>query len=980
MISLVLAMVWARRGQAVTLALLAMFGVAAAVAGPAYLRAADRAVAAGQIRTAPPGERSVVLELSLADSRDSESPASVDPAALRVTPGLTELPGFGYVYAIQANTIGLDPNTAEPTRLLYRQDICAHVTVVAGRCLVGESDVVIGEQTGRQLGLRPGQSVTVRYATFDPTERIYLPNGRPKTLLVTGFYRVTDPGEAYWGSHPYFENTEPAFVTEATLRGMDLGGTLITVDGYAGPGALDVDRLPAVREGLDELRTVTDANSSSIVMRSGLPGLLTRIDAGRVTLHRVVPVLAVALVLLACLTIFIAVGYGTEGRRPELAVVALRGARAPQRWWLGTGENAVAILAGGLLGCLAGQLLVNAFTAVRFPGVGADPGLSSLRWAPVALAAVLLTALFAERRQLAAPVLELLRRAPAVRGQSRAVAFELAVLLLAAAATVQLAVSGGTLTGVGGFATALVLIAAALLAARLLMRGITAWSRRALARGRLGLALSGLHLSRRPGGARLLALLVAAVAVASYAASAVDVAAHGRQTQAALGVGADRVLTVDPVPAPQLLAAVRQADPDGRWAMAAVRLPDSDGSAPVLALDTTRLATVGAWPDGGPDRRDVARALRPAAAEPIRLTGAVLRFDITAGGFTAATAPEVGVMVASGAGQEELRLGTLRNGRHTYTQRSHACAGAGGCVLDAVHVFRRGIPVDIAGTVELHGLPTAAWRGNEGGRITDGPDGPSVAVNLLSEQTDGLYLQPVDTPATLPAATAGRLTTPTVPGVDGRTLPVARDIEMPALPATGLAGTLVDLEYADRYAVGAGVEAGTQVWLSDQAPADALDRLRTAGLAPGEDVRAADVKAALDNDGLALGLLFYALTGALAALLAGGALTLTAAVDRARRIEDLTALRAQGLPLSDLRRATLWTYPALAAVAALAGTLIGLGGWFLTGWALPAATTLPVSRWPSVLVLAGTAVVVLALLAGVAALAGRRTLRAITRG
>ena len=48
--------------------------------------------------------------------------------------------------------------------------------------------------------------------------------------------------------------------------------------------------------------------------------------------------------------------------------------------------------------------------------------------------------------------------------------------------------------------------------------------------------------------------------------------------------------------------------------------------------------------------------------------------------------------------------------------------------------------------------------------------------------------------------------------------------------------------------------------------------------------------------------------------------------------------------------------------------------------ALPLATSLPVSRWPSALVLAGTAAVVLALLAGVAALAGRRTLRAITRG
>jgi putative ABC transport system permease protein len=36
-IGLVLAMVWTRRGQSLTLALLALFAVAAAVASPAYL-------------------------------------------------------------------------------------------------------------------------------------------------------------------------------------------------------------------------------------------------------------------------------------------------------------------------------------------------------------------------------------------------------------------------------------------------------------------------------------------------------------------------------------------------------------------------------------------------------------------------------------------------------------------------------------------------------------------------------------------------------------------------------------------------------------------------------------------------------------------------------------------------------------------------------------------------------------------------------
>jgi len=976
MISLVLAMVWARRGQAVALALLSMFGVAAAVAAPAYLRAADRAVAAGQIRLAPPAELSVALTLSLADRRTGDDPSGTDPQTLRVTPGLTSLPGFGYVHASRVNAVGLERDRDDPTRLVHRQDVCAHLVVVAGRCLVSESDVVIGEGTARRLGLRPGQSVTLRYAEFSPDPRVreYLPAGDAKKFLVTGFYRPADPGEAYWGGQGYFEGREPAFVTEASLRGMDVGAVLVTVDGYAGPGALDVDHLPAVRAGLDQLQTAVAAQGSDIELHTGLPGLLARIDAGRAALHRIVPVLAVALVLLACLTIFLAVGYGTEGRRPELAVVALRGARVPQRWWLGSGENVVVIVAGGILGCLAGQLLINAVTAVRFPGVGADPGLDSLRWAPVTIAAAVLTAMLAERRQLATPVLELLRRAPAVRGAARAVAFEVAVLLLAAAATTQLAVSGGALTGVGALATALVLIAAALLAARLLMRGITAWSRRALDRGRLGAALAGLHLSRRPGGVRLLGLLMAAVAVAGYAASAVDVAARARQTEALLGVGADRVVSVAPVSAPRLLAAVRLLDPDGRFAMAAMRLPTTGDAPPVVAADTTRLAAVAAWPGEGPGSDAVARALRPAAAEPVRFTGGELRFDITGEGFAAGSRPEAAVTVSSSAGNETVRIGPVSAGRHTYARPVAVCAD--GCVLDAIHL-QRGLPGDIAGTLVLHGLTGPAWRSTEGGRVAAGADGLRIQFNLVSELTAGVYVQPADTPLPLPAATAGGLSAPTVTGFDGRTLPVSRETAVPVLPGIGRTGTLVDLDYADRYAAGAGGDTVTEVWLSAGAPADVLDRIRSAGLAPRSDVRAADVRAALDHDGPALGLLFYALVGTLATLLAAGTLSLTDTVDRARRVEDLAALRGQGLPAVDLRRATLWTYPALAVVAVATGTLIGVAGWRITGWALPLAVTLPYSHWPSVPALAGTAAAVLAVLAGVAALTGRRTLRAV---
>jgi hypothetical protein len=141
------------------------------------------------------------------------------------------------------------------------------------------------------------------------------------------------------------------------------------------------------------------------------------------------------------------------------------------------------------------------------------------------------------------------------------------------------------------------------------------------------------------------------------------------------------------------------------------------------------------------------------------------------------------------------------------------------------------------------------------------------------------------------------------------------------------------------------------------------------------------VRAGLDEQGPALALWFYVIMAGLAAALAAGALVLAAAVDRVRRVEDLSALRGQGLDRAAVRRATLWTYPALVGAAVPTGVAIALLGWRLTGWALPLAGLAPPAFPLPVLPRAGTMVVTAAaafmILAGVAVLAGRRTLRSI---
>jgi putative ABC transport system permease protein len=1014
MISLVLAMVWTRRGQALTLALLALFAVASAVASPAYLLAAHRAVAAGQIATAVPAERGLVVSAVQNDRGGDESADSGAPVDFRnVGDALVDLPGFAYVYSAEFPTVGIEPDLLHASRFVFRQDACAHVRILTGRCLVAEGDVIIGSRTAERLRLTAGEEITLSAARFNPDPRHpgYLVDGMPKKLVVAGTYTAADPGETYWGTHGYFTAVpgrgagEPVFAGIATVSAMDHGDTDMAIDGTAEPRALDIDHLADLRSGLQRLQASAAKLGPAIRIETGLPDLLDRVDAGRAATRLLVPVLAVPLVLLACFSIFLAVGYGTQGRQPELAVVALRGSRWWTRWWLATGESVAAILTGAAAGCVVGQLLVDAVAAARFPGVGVGvgvgPGWSSLRYAPPAALAALLAAVLAQRRQLLSPVATLLRRNPVMATGARAVAIEAIIVLLAVVCGAQLVVSGGDLTGVGLLAPAFIILALALLAARALLPVVTRYAAGALGSGRPGVALAGFQLSRRPGAQRLFALLVATVAVAGYAACAVNVAARGRAVQAGVGVGAARVLSVDAVDRSQLLDAVHQVDPHGTFAMAVVRLPSSAADEPLgLAVDSARLAAVATWPAHAEPATEVARRLRPATGAPVLLAGQDLSIEATTTGMARGKELRLNVAVSSltGLGDAVVQLGDLQPGPYEYQQRIGVCRD--GCRLNGIQFAVGSTVVGVTGHVLITGLgtvnPTAAavpaaqladparWRLPAYGRLSAGPGGLAVDVDAPGGLPGGAWIHPADAPYPLPAAHSGGSPAGNViTGLDGGPLPVTLTDRLPAVPRAGVHATLVDLEYADRLAVDASPALAPQVWLNDRAPADILDRLSAQGLTVVRDTRAAQIRRQLDRQGSALALWFDVLAGGLAVLLGAGALVLAAAVDRSRRVEDLTALRTQGLGPAAMSRATLWTYPVLVAIAAVAGLLTALIAWAATGWALPLAgvnpPALPLPGWPHVLPVLGTTVGVLALLALVAAATGRDLRRRVER-
>ena len=988
MIPVVLAMLWSRRGQAVTLALLAMLAVVSAVAAPAYLLAVERAVAAGQIATADSDELSLLVRAANDAQVQQETGERVDIGAAGYM--LKEMSGFSYTYAVEMPVVGIEESDGYSSRLVFRQDVCEHLRILSGRCLAGEGDVLLGETTARQLKASAGDAIRLTAARVEAQTQppTWFADGEPKTFTVAGIYQPVQPSDVYWGLHGYFVSGptigpgEPVFTTSTTFPAMLQTTTLSSVDGIAAPGTLDIDRLDQVAAQLRDLDNVAEA-VPGIQVQSGIPRLFARIESGRAEARLLVPVMAVPLVLLACFSIYLTVGHGAEGRRDEIAVVALRGARWWTRGWLATGESLAAVLAGALTGCLVGQLLVNAVAGSLFPGVGAEPGLASLRYAPVATAVALLAVLAAQRRQLLGSVATLLGRSRT--GREIPIA-DVVVGVLAVVAGVQLYLSDGSLDGLGTFAPAFVMLALALLAARGLLPLISWFGVRALRRGRLGAALAGLQLSRRPGAGRLFALLAAAAAVAGYAACAVDTAAQGRVVAAQIGTGADRVLTVQPMTRRKLLDAVRAVDPAGAFAMAVTELPSGGrGSLRGRAVDSTRLAAVASWPDDGPRAAQVAGRLRATTAERPSFTGNEIVVDVGLSDIARDRRLRLAVAVSSkaGLGETVVEIGVLTPGRQRYRQPLSLCEK--GCWINGYGLSGLGRATETTGRVEIHGIAEPdRWWVSQNGRLAPAADSLTVDVSARAAPGGTAWIRPASTPLPLPLVLAGGAPPGGVfTSLGGDPVPVTAAASSTVVPGVGRNAFLVDLEQADRLFVDAQASQSPQVWLNAAAPADIVERLAAEDLIVLGDTRTAEVKARLDKQGPALALSFHVLAGILATLLGAGALILTVAVDRRQRAGDLTALRLQGMPSGVAGRATLWTYPVLVGFAAVVGLLVGVAGWLLTGWALPLAglqpPDLPLPGLPRAPVLLAVAGAVLAVQLAVAVAAGRDLRRRIER-
>lgn len=994
MLRLVLGVLASRRSQAVTLAVLAVLAVAAGTAAPLYASAADRAVVAAELRAASPAERAITFtaELPAATGYTASLDSLRGQVAERVAgSGLTEVVG---VHADGA----IDGPESVQAPLSMRDDVCAHLVLTAGSCPAGAGEVAISELTAKQLAVSTG------------SELIYKPfrAESPVTLRVVGVYDPTRPltsGDPYWAGRADYTPRplrlgNPLFAATPTAADLGASTLVATVDMIAGDDAFTAGNL----DGLTEV-VKPGMGLPGVKINNGLPRLLTRIEQTRDVLSLAAPLGAVQLLVVCWFVLLMAVGYTASERRTELALGLLRGVLPRHRALLALGPTALVLLVAAPFGMLLGWLLVRLLTWATFTQAQQVPlDRGALLAAAGTLLVVMVSAAVAERRAFSGSLMEGLRQVP-TRRKRRFGLLEPAVAVIALAAIGQSYASDNQDGGLPLLAPLLLAIVVGLLTARVVRAAATAYGASRLHRGRLAPALAALQVARRPGADRLVALTVVAVALVGYTVSAWNVAGGSAHERAALALGAPRVLSVFAVSRAALLTAVAKADPEGAWAMAVTRQDDPGGT--LLGVDSSRLPSVVLWPDGAAvTAAETADLLRLPAGESVTVAGGALELDVDVvpadfAGPMRLTVALVGPDGASVTGFVEIAEVA---GRTAYRLDLPACAVAPGCRLAWLS-----FPQSPAG-FELHRLrqlgpdrtllegpaigAAARWRPDFGSEpeVTVLGDDDSVTLRYVPSDprriSTDIRLYPADAPVPLPVVVAGpeRLThTHELRDIEPlQALPRPIDLRRvsPVLPGAGAEGVLFDLRTADRLSSSRDNTIELQVWLAADAPADAVDRLRAAGLVPVRDETVEQRADRYREQGAGLALRLHLAAALLSVLLVALAVLVLAATDRRNRSDELAALRTQGLPAGAAARAGRLGNLAMIVIAVPVGALAAAVAWAVSGPARQMLTSAGglAPPGPDLAVVAVAVTAAAAVLVVAALLAGRSLVRATTGG
>lgn len=961
-----------RRGLSAAVLLVAAVTMGAAALGPVYARAAGESTLRDALQQAG---SSTGLELRNVPFGDEQSSAvsSFDRAQAQAPQ-----PGALRGYPTRIGSIDVQTDAAVPgtpslkASLVWRTDACAHL-VITGRCPTGPGQALISQRTvDGPYGWKMGSRITA---------------GVGATLTVVGTYTPRDPGETYWFRHNYFDaapgndgrTTTPdrldgIFVDRAEfdgLAGSAQGGLLW--DYPLDPSAIRLDDVPGLRRDVAGLfaryRGVSPVTPGSgppvdLLMTTRVTNVLDGAAHQRNLVDTGTLLVTLQLGLLAWLVLFEVVTDAVESRGNEIALAKLRGFTAARTVRFALGE----VLALLVLAMPIGLLLAWGGARIFAASVLAPDTPVTLTWYTVAALAAgfaggVAAAVAGSYRALTRTVLAQWRRTTHSLHASRfGLALDVVLSLAAIGGLILLRLrhhAGGN-DNAALLAPGLLVVAVALLGTRLVPLLTRLLLRPTRASGSVGMFLAVRQVVRRPSGLRLAALLAVAVGLATFSVSGEAVAVANRTARARAEVGAQRVVAMQYARGTDPVAAVHTADPDGRWAAASASwLPDGGSVVgTVLAVDASRLAAVGFAAPGGPSSAQIAAAITGARPVPeVDISASALRMTISAQDIRGAPAQVDFLLRTPHQPAAAVSAGTLQAGTHTYTA---AVPCAAGCTFLGI-LWDRDILFDgtMSGTVVVHTAEqqvAGAWRpldlalsrpggwraGPEFGPSTDAPRATADGLRDDYHSTSGYggvtyaYVpQPIPVVATPSAVLGGgQVLGPTqMTDIFGRTAEYAVSRSVAVLPVVGDNGVMVDITYLRTQLPGFDSEANWSIWLGPRAPADALQRLRDAGLTllTSQTTQARLVQ--LGRQGPALSLILLLACAIVGSVVAVGGTAVAIRAGARRRSFETAALRAIGV-----RRASLYRGGVLEQVLLL-GAAIVLG---VPAGALAARLAMPV--------------------------------------
>jgi hypothetical protein len=961
------ALAW-RAGVSLTVFAVALVGVLAAAIGPIYLRAVDQTVLSERLIEAPQKSRDIhVSRTTITGAPEANWLGSIrNLGSMAADPRWFDRAVFSEEAQVQIRT-----NIEYASELAAIDDFCAHVHVVAGRCLRDDdtNGTVISGRTARSQGLSVGDVIAPVPA--GDTRKLHLTIvGIANPIAVNGPFWT--PWDYFNAAPALFDNQLPRldslFVSHGALAAhLDDVAQTVSADVRLRTSSVQVEDVPALKHHVDDVVAAAAASSGAqgltdTVVGSQLPSVLDGMDR-EMSLARTLIILPTAqLVLLAMFILYAVVAGTTAALGPEVALAKLRGRRSRSVLLQGIVQpialiviaTPIAALLAWLVVRLVADHLLGRHVAVTFP-------LSAVVVIAAAAGAAVLAAIAAARRIVVSPVGALLRRGSDTSGSSVGLALaDAATVTLAVAGLAQLIIGGvldsGKTSPLSALAPALLGVAVAIVVLRLLpYAGRLAVSGTRDSR-RIASFLAVRQIVRRPAGARVLLPVGIALSLATFALINWSVAGTNREARALNQAGAPTVLHVKPGPSvTDLRTAVDRADPSGN-SMAAAHV-QSGHSTPLLAVDTTRFAGVAAWRDNysSTPLPKLLDTIRGRTAPSITITGDKLRLDVR---VVRAHPAKVDLTVDITSNQH-LQSGYVLP--LTHPSGSYEIDIENRCAQPCRITGLRLEPPDGVGTNarqpgEIAAIVAAQvhhggawepvggfdqpsrWRSDDNGLVQMANASPALKLRVGQSSVGAQWPSvisadmPSHLPAVLASGTADLYPGPAAHdassfGIDNHSQPVDGLLDAVALPELGRYGVLVDYGAALRETTGqTGGQTRFEVWLSPDAPKDMAARLAKQGVTVTGVVHAAKFRTVLDHTGPAFADELFLVAAITAVLLAVGAALLAGVTTARRRAYEVAALEAAGVPGRSLHRSLVVEQALVLAIGVIVGVGSGLAG------------------------------------------------------